>query len=88
MGANYRISEKYTVAAREAFDLNRNQNQEFTLAVIRKFPRWYVGVSVDLNDAEDDFGVSLSAWPEGLPQATIGSRRFTGLTESTGIRPE
>ena len=43
---------------------------------------------MDLNEADDDFGVSLSAWPEGLPRATLGSRRFTGLAESTGIRPE
>lgn len=87
-GANYRISEKHTLALRESFDLDRGQTQEFTLGFIRKFPRWYVGLSVDLNEADDDFGISLSAWPEGLPRAALGSRRFTGLATSTGIRPE
>ncbi|MCP4246120.1 MAG: LPS-assembly protein LptD [bacterium] len=87
-GANYRISEKHTLAIRESFDLDRGQTQEFAIGFIRKFPRWYVGLSVDLNEADDEFGVSLSAWPEGLRQATLGSRRFTGLARSTGIRPE
>ena len=87
-GANYQISEKHTLALRESFDLDRGQTQEFTLGFIRKFPRWYVGVTVDLNEADDDFGISLSAWPEGLPRTALGSRRFTGLATSTGIRPE
>ena len=87
-GANYRISQKHTVAFRESFDLDRGATEEFAIGFIRKFPRWYVSLSVDLNEADDDFGVSLSAWPEGLPKAALGSRRFTGLAESTGIRPE
>jgi hypothetical protein len=87
-GANYRISEKHTLAMRESFDLDRGKTQEFTLGFIRKFPRWYVGLTVDLNEADDDFGISLSAWPEGLRRAALGSRRFTGLARSTGIRPE
>jgi len=87
-GANYRISEKHTLAVRESFDLDRGKTEEFSIGLIRKFPRWYVGLTVDLNEADDDFGVSLSAWPEGLPRAALGSRRFTGLATSTGIRPE
>ena len=87
-GANYRLTEKHTVAFRESFDLDRGKTHEFTIGFIRKFPRWYVGLTVDLNEADDDFGVSLSAWPEGLPRTGLGSRRFTGLAESTGIRPE
>ena len=36
--------------------------------------------------AEDDFGVSLSLWPEGIPQAALGSRRFTGVAQTTRIQ--
>ncbi|MFQ5491929.1 MAG: LPS assembly protein LptD [Phycisphaerae bacterium] len=88
LGANYRLTEKHTIAFRETFDLQRGQTQEFTIGFIRKFPRWYAGLTMDLNEADDDFGVSISAWPEGLPRLALGSRRFTGLTQSTGIRPE
>ncbi|HRX84781.1 MAG TPA: LPS assembly protein LptD [Phycisphaerae bacterium] len=86
-GLNYRISEKYLVAVREEFDLDRGETAEFDIGVIRKFPRWYVSVTFALDEVQDDFSVSLSAWPEGLPTAAIGSRRFTGLVTTTGIRP-
>jgi hypothetical protein len=86
-GINYQLSEKYTIAVREAFDLERGETEEFTVALIRKLPRWYVGLTFELDEINDDFGISLSAWPEGFPQAALGTRRFTGLATSTGIRP-
>ncbi len=88
IGANYRISEKYMVAVREAFDLQRGETEEFTIAVIRKLPRWYVGFTFQVDDVDDDIGLAVSAWPEGFPGLALGSRRFTGLATTTGIRPE
>ena len=88
LGANYRISEKHTITVREEFDLQHGETLEFSLGVIRKFPRWYVGLTFDLDKVEDDLGISMSVWPEGFPRAVIGSRRFTGVATSTGLRPE
>ena len=83
---NYRLTEKHSMAIREAFDFDRGRALDFTVAFIRKFPRWFGAVAFELDEAEDDFGVSFSIWPEGLPQATLGSRRFTGLATSTRIQ--
>lgn len=83
---NYRLTEKHTLAVRELFDLDRGRTLDFTIAVIRKFPRWYGALSFELDQAEDDFGVSVSLWPEGLSQAALGSRRFTGLANTTSLR--
>ncbi len=83
---NYRLTEKHTIALRERFDLGRGQTLGFTVAFIRRMPRWYGAVSFELDEAEDDFGISFSLWPEGLPQAALGSRRFTGLANTTSIR--
>ncbi|MEK6799974.1 MAG: LPS assembly protein LptD [Planctomycetota bacterium] len=85
LDVNYRLTEKHTLALRELFDLERGETLDFTVALIRRFPRWYSALSFELDQAEDDFGVSLSVWPEGLPQAAIGSRRFTGLANTTRI---
>ena len=87
IGGNYRISAKHTLAVREAFDLQRGETYEFAVTYIRKFPRWYVALTFELDQVEDDFGISLSAWPEGAPQATLGARRYSGIPEFTGIRP-
>ncbi len=85
---NYRLSEKYTVAVREAFDLDRGKTLDFTIAIIRRHPRWYTAWSFEVDEAEDDFGVSFTLWPEGIKQAAIGSRRFTGLANTTAINGE
>jgi hypothetical protein len=85
---NYRLTEKHTLAIREQFDLREGRTLDFTVALIRRFPRWFGAVSFALDEAEDDFGVSLSVWPEGLPEAALGSRRFTGLASSTRLQGE
>ena len=87
-GANYQLTEKHTLALRELIDLDEGRTAEFTVGLIRRFPRWFAALSFELDDTEDDFGVSLSVWPEGLPRAVLGSRRFTGLGTTTRMTPE
>lgn len=87
LGLNYKLDKKHTIAIREQFDLERGETLEFAVGYIRKFPRWYVGIVFDLDEIEDDMGISVSIWPEGLPQATLGPRRFTGLATSSGLKP-
>lgn len=87
-GVNYKLTEKHSIAVREVFDLDRGETEEFSVALIRRLPRWFVGLAFDLDEVEDDFGVSLSVWPEGFPRTVIGSRRFTGVATSTAISPE
>jgi len=82
---NYRLNEKHTLAVRESYDLARGQTLDFTVALIRKFPRWFGALAFELDEAEDDIGVSFSIWPEGLPQAALGSRRFTGLADTAQV---
>jgi len=87
-GANYRINTKHTVAIRAYYDLERGEAEQIDLTLIRKFPRWYAGLTFGLDNIENDVHVGVSIWPEGAPQAAIGSRKYTGLAQSTGIRPE
>jgi hypothetical protein len=84
-GANYCLDEKHTLALRELFDLDRGTTLDFTVGLVRKLPRWYAAVAFRLDKSEDDFGVSFSLWPQGLPSAAFGSRRFTGLASSTRL---
>ncbi|HPD31745.1 MAG TPA: hypothetical protein PLL20_17270 [Phycisphaerae bacterium] len=87
-GANYGISTKYRVAVRTYYDIQRNRTDMFDISLIRKWPRWYSALTFQLDRLEDSFGVGLSVWPEGAPQMALGSRRYTSLSESTGIKPE
>ncbi len=85
-GMNYKVDRKHTLAFREAFDLQRGRTLDFTVAYIRKYPRWYVGLIFELDEAEDNAGLSLTFWPEGLPRTAVGTRRFTGLATSTAMQ--
>lgn len=82
---NYRMTEKHTLAVRQAYDVEEGRTSDFTVALIRRFPRWFSALSFALDESEDDFGVTLSIWPEGLPRAGLGSRRFTGIADSARL---
>ncbi len=88
LGTNYRLNEKHTLAFRGYFDIEEGRTAEWALTFIRRLPRWYVGLSVGYDGVKQDWSATISAWPEGLPEATVGSRRFTGLARSTGIRSQ
>ncbi len=87
-GANYKATEIHSFAVREFYDVQRRNTEEFTITYIRKLPRWYVATTFQLDNVQNDFGVSLSAWPEGIPEAAIGTRRYTGIPENIGISPQ
>jgi hypothetical protein len=86
-GGNYKATDIHSFAIREYYDVVRNTSEEFTITYIRKLPRWYVATTFQLDNVQKDVGVSVSAWPEGLPEATIGSRKYTGIPEDIGIHP-
>lgn len=86
-GYNYRLNEKHITALRVWADADRGRLGELSLAYIRKLPRWYFAINFEIDEVFDDVNVSVSMWPEGIPEWTLGSRRFTGLATSTGIRP-
>ena len=88
IGANYEINTKHTVAVREYFDLERGDTETFDITIIRRFPRWYAALTFGVDNIEDNVNVSVSVWPEGVPEAAIGSKRYTGLATSTGINAQ
>ena len=52
------------------------------ITLLRKFPRWYVGVTAVMDHRTDDLGLYLTLWPEGVPELRLGSGRATLLGES------
>ncbi len=86
-GWNYRINPKHVYTVRTWWDADTGELGEVAVAYVRKVPRWYFGLTFEYDNVDDDFTISLSVWPEGIPEWTLGSRRFTGLATSTGIRP-
>lgn len=88
LGTNYEINSKYRLAVRGYYDIQRSKVQTFDVTLIRRWPRWYSAVTFGLDNVEEDIHISLSVWPEGAPQMALGSRRYTGLSRTTGIRDD
>lgn len=88
VGANYQINSKHTVAVRELFDLDRGETATFDVILIRRFPGWYAALELGLDDINNNVDLSVTVWPEGLPEAAIGTKRYTGLATSTGINAQ
>jgi len=86
-GWNYKLTEKHITAFRGWWDVDTGRLGEVTVSYIRKLPRWYTSIDLKYSNIDDDYSVSFSLWPEGIPEWTLGSRRFTTLGQSTGIRP-
>ena len=86
-GFNYRLNEKHISAFRVWYDIDRGEIGEMSLAYIRRLPRWYFSVNFEVDEVFDDVKVSLSLWPEGIPEWTLGSRKYSGLSKSMGIKP-
>lgn len=75
-GANYKLNAKYIIGFEEEFDLERGENSDLQLSLIRKMPGWNFAVNAEFDNTRDVNGVSLSVWPEGLPEWNIGSGRI------------
>ena len=84
-GANYKLNEKHTIAVREFYDVQEGRNFSTQIIYIRKWPRWYSAVALDVDRSLDDVGINISFWPEGSPRFGLGSKRYTGLADSVGL---
>lgn len=87
LGGNYKLNEKHTIGFREFYDIDAARNAETQLILVRRWPRWHTAVSLEWDRTLDDFGIVFAVWPEGAPNLALGSKRFTGLAQSVGIRP-
>jgi len=78
VGLSYQINRKYSVSAFQQVDMDYNGHRTLAtrLTLVRKFPRWYVGGTLACNRSTGDIGLYVTLWPEGIPEARIGSGRY------------
>jgi hypothetical protein len=87
-GWNYRLNEKHITTVRAWYDVERGDLGEIRVGYVRRLPRWWLGLNFEYDRIDDDFSITLSLWPEGIPEWALGSRRYTDLARSTRIRAE
>jgi len=80
-GVNYKLNRKYSVNLFEQydFDLDSGRNVATSVSLVRKFSRVYVAFTFVYDRTQDDVGLVMSLWPEGIPEARIGGARLSLL---------
>ncbi len=86
-GAKYKINKKYSVSFFEQYDFRTNggQNLGSRLSIVRRFPRWNVGLTLlyDQRYSEnDEFGAMISIWHAGIPEAFMSTGTMKLLNQS------
>ena len=84
VGGRYQLTRKYSISGFERYDFDYESGRSLTSAVTitRKLPRWNVGVTVYYVDAREELGVTLSIWPEGIPEFSLRSSGLEQLMAS------
>ena len=88
IGVNYKINNKYSIRVFEQYDFayKGGMNTGTRVTIVRKLPRWYVALTFIYDrrlTTEDEFGLMLTLWPEGVPEARIGTGRMDLLNTSS-----
>ncbi len=78
-GATYRINEKYTLSGAHQLDLDNGDELATSISLVRKFPRWYMALTVDIDQGRDNSAITLTVWPEGAPEVKVGARAVGGV---------
>ncbi len=86
-GVNYKLTRKYSVSFFEQYDVDFDGRRcvATSFSIIRQLPRWYAGVTVTYvggRAEEDNLGIMLSLWPEGVPEFQLGGSAMTILGSS------
>jgi hypothetical protein len=81
---NYKINKKYSVTFTEYYDMDFSgrENMVTQFAIYRKLPRWNLGFHLGWDARYDDLIISVSAWPEGVPEFRIRGSRLSLLGTS------
>jgi hypothetical protein len=81
-GTNYKLNQRYTIGLTEQFDLDRGENADLEVYLIRKMPRWNLALSGGFDNTEDVGNVGISVWPEGVPEWTLGQRKYNRMMQT------
>lgn len=80
--ATYILDSRYTAVFSEQYDVDYGANIRTDVTLIRKYHRMNLGLTFSVDDSLDEQRVVLSLWPQGVPEMSIGLRRYMELGAS------
>jgi len=80
----YVLDPRYTVVFSQQIDFDYGATVRSEIALIRRYHRMYWGLTFRTDESLDEKGIVFSIWPQGVPDLSVGPRRYMGLGGSTG----
>jgi len=80
----YVLDPRYTVVFSQQIDFDYGATVSSEIALIRRYHRMYWGLTFRTDESLDEKGIVFSIWPQGVPDLSVGPRRYMGLGGSTG----
>ncbi|MFC1677091.1 hypothetical protein ACFL3G_08525 [Planctomycetota bacterium] len=77
--ATYAIDPRYTLVFSQQYDFDYRKNLRNEVTLIRRYHRVYCGFSYSADGTLDRQAISISIWPQGMPELGIGDRSYTKL---------
>jgi hypothetical protein len=77
----YALSPRYTATFAQEYNFDYGQSVRSELSIIRRYHRLFYGFNISLDESLGRQSVSLSVWPQGIQELTVG-RRYIGMTET------
>jgi hypothetical protein len=84
-GVTYVLDPRYTLVFAEQYDFDYGANIRSDLTLIRKYHRVNFAVTLSADESLDEERIIFSLWPEGVPELSIGLRRYMGLGASEAL---
>jgi hypothetical protein len=82
--ASYVLDERYTAVFSQQYDFDYGANVDSEITLIRRYNRMFWSLSFGADASLDRQSIIFSIWPQGVPELSIGSRRYVGLTGPGG----
>jgi len=80
--ATYVLDPRYTAVLSQQYDTDYGANIRTDMTVIRRYHRMNLALTLSIDESLDEQRVVFSLWPEGIPELTLGLRRYMELGAS------
>jgi len=77
--ATYKLTPRYTLSFAHQYDFERSGLIATQVSIIRRYHRLYYALSYGVDESLDRRTISLTIWPEGVGELSMGSRSLFGL---------
>lgn len=77
--ANYVLDPRYSIVFAQQYDFDYGANVRTDVTLVRRYHRVNCGLTFSADETLKRQSVSVSIWPEGVPELAIGERRYIGL---------